>query len=92
MLPYLCLAALPRIKPRDMYYLQAAKLNADCLALRPPPAESEKMSNDIKRIVKEAMTLPGQPPRKTSSNNDIFEDLDAAISKAYHDRSGTMNT
>lgn len=69
-------------------FLQAMKLNADCMALRPPPAETEKMQNDIKRIVKEAMTLPGQPNKQNS--RDIFEDLDNAISNAYHDRSGHL--
>lgn len=69
--------------------MQALKLNADCLALRPPPEETDKMQSDIKRIVKEAMTLPGQPVKQLSS--DVFDDLDAAISNAYHDRSGNFN-
>ena len=67
--------------------LQAAKLNADCLALQPPAHEAEKLQNEIRRIVKEAMVMPGEQPRRDS--RDIF-DVEAEISDAFHDRSGSL--
>ena len=53
--------------------------------MRPPPAEHERFQREIKRIVREAMTLPGETNSATSL--DIFNDntnLDEAISDAMH--------
>ena len=66
--------------------LQAQKLNLDCLALKPPAQETEKMQADIKRICREAMVLPGEPLRAMSKESGSF-DLDAEINDAFHDKS-----
>ena len=71
--------------------MQAQKLNQDCLALKPPQEETEKMQADIKRICREAMVLPGELVATGSKESESF-DLDAEISDAFHDKSGSYRT
>lgn len=69
--------------------MQAQKLNSDCLALKPPQEETDRMQADIKRICREAMVLPGQLVASGSKESESF-DLDAEISDAFHDKSSSL--
>lgn len=69
--------------------MQAQKLNIDCLALRPPQEETDKMQADIKRICREAMVLPGQPLKPLGNENGSF-DLDTEINDAFNDSSSSL--
>ncbi len=71
--------------------MQAQKLNSDCLALKPPQEETERMQADIKRICREAMVLPGELVGSGSKESGSF-DLDAEISDAFNDKSGSFKT
>lgn len=65
--------------------MQAMKLNQECLALRPPPEEAEKLKSEIRKIVRDATVLPGEKPR--TSSRDFF-DVEAEINDALNDKSG----
>ena len=71
--------------------MQAQKLNSDCLALKPPQEETDRMQADIKRICREAMALPGELVATGRKESGSF-DLDAEISDAMHDKSGSYKT
>lgn len=49
------------------------------------------MQADIKRICREAMVLPGQLVNAASKGSGSF-DLDAEISDAFNDNSGSFKT